>query len=91
MDGTLNGLGLGIGVTSVSRQAGDLANSFYTDGYEVFDLQASYEKKNIIASLGVENLFDHDEYIPNFFFNGNTAPLTPLTVIAKFKLRLGSP
>ena len=90
ISGSFDGLGLGFGVTSVSRQAGDLANTFFTDGYKVFDFQASYKRKNIETSIGIENLFDHDEFIPNFFFNGNSAPLTPFTAVAKLKVKFGN-
>ncbi|MEM0943171.1 MAG: TonB-dependent receptor, partial [Pseudomonadota bacterium] len=76
LDGPLQGLGLGGGVTVLSEQAGDLGNTFFTEGYATFDLQASYQFRNIEAAFSIENLTDNDAFVPNFFFQGNAAPLT---------------
>ncbi|MEM8793142.1 MAG: TonB-dependent siderophore receptor [Pseudomonadota bacterium] len=76
LDGPLEGLGAGFGVTVLSEQAGDLGNTFFTEGYAVFDLQASYQYRNVEAAFSIENLTDNDAFVPNFFFQGNTAPLT---------------
>lgn len=84
--GPLEGLGLGAGVTAVSEQAGDLGNSFFTEGYATVDAQASYQRGPVTAELAVDNLFNRDAFVPNFYFQGNTAPLTPLTVSARLRL-----
>ncbi|MEQ8824431.1 MAG: TonB-dependent receptor [Filomicrobium sp.] len=85
-EGPLEGLGLGAGVTALSERAGDLGNTFFTDGYAVVDAQASYKVGNVEAQLGIENLFDKEEYVPNFLFQGNVGPLTPVNVKAGLKV-----
>lgn len=37
--------------------------------------------------LGVENLFDNEAFVPNFFFRGDTAPRQPLTVAGKLRVK----
>ncbi|MEM6680136.1 MAG: TonB-dependent receptor, partial [Pseudomonadota bacterium] len=86
LDGPLAGLGLGIGVTALSSQAGDLGNSFFTDAYATVDAQVSYRRGPVEMALGIENLFDSDAFVPNFLFQGNTAPLQPFTVAGRLKV-----
>ncbi|MEM6486695.1 MAG: TonB-dependent receptor [Pseudomonadota bacterium] len=87
LEGPLTGLGLGLGVTALSSQPGDLGNTFFTDAYATVDAQVSYRRGAVEAGIGVENLFDTDAFVPNFLFQGNTAPIQPLTVVGRLKVR----
>ncbi|MEM7509138.1 MAG: TonB-dependent receptor [Pseudomonadota bacterium] len=84
--GPLAGFGLGGGVTVLSEQAGDLGNTFFTEGYATFDLQAAYQYQNVEAALSIENLFDNNAFVPNFLFQGNTAPLTGRNIRGTVKI-----
>jgi iron complex outermembrane receptor protein len=58
--GTLTGLGAGLGVVAVGGRYGDVQNTFYIPAYVRFDAAFSYRKKNWDASLNVQNVFDED-------------------------------
>lgn len=61
-DGTLKGLGLGVGGKYVDQRAGQTANaSFDMDSYTVVDLLGYYKvNERIRLNLDVKNLFDSD-------------------------------
>ncbi|MEM6312173.1 MAG: TonB-dependent siderophore receptor [Pseudomonadota bacterium] len=80
--GAWDGLGFGLGYTFFSSRAGDLANTFFAPSVGVFDAQVSYERGNMRAALGIENLLDERDLAPNFYFNGNLGQIKPLTAIA---------
>ncbi|MEL7138539.1 MAG: TonB-dependent receptor [Pseudomonadota bacterium] len=86
VEGPLEGLGLGIGVTALSSQPGDLGNTFFTDAYATVDAQISYRRGPVEAAIGIDNLFDSDAFVPNFLFQGNTAPIQPFTVAGRLKV-----
>ncbi|MEM8625469.1 MAG: TonB-dependent siderophore receptor [Pseudomonadota bacterium] len=86
LDGVLEGLGVGLGVTALSSQPGDLGNTFFTDGYVTVDAQVSYRRGPVEAAIGIDNLFDSDTFVPNFNFQGNTAPIQPFTVAGRLKV-----
>ena len=87
LHGTLKGLSLGSGLTVMSERPGDLGNTFTTEQLALVDAQASYKiNNNMEATLAVENLTDQEAYVPNFIFQGNVAPLTPLSVRAGLRM-----
>ena len=87
LDGALQGFGLGVGLTTSSKRAGDLGNNFFTESYEVVDAQASYRRERFEVNVGIENLFDSDYFVPNLFGDGNVGVSEPFTVTASVKVR----
>ncbi|MEO0957763.1 MAG: TonB-dependent receptor, partial [Pseudomonadota bacterium] len=75
-----------MGVTALSSQPGDLGNTFFTDAYATVDAQISYRRGPVEAAIGIDNLFDSDAFVPNFLFQGNTAPIQPFTVAGRLKV-----
>ncbi len=59
-DGSLKGLGAGLGVVAVGGRFGDVANTFYIPAYVRFDAALSYRAKTWDVSLNVQNLTDED-------------------------------
>ncbi len=59
-DGTLKGLGAGLGVIAVGGRFGDVANTFYIPAYVRFDASLSYRQKTWDVSLNAQNLADQD-------------------------------
>ena len=57
-DGSLAGLGVGLGFNYVSDRFGDNANSFELDSYFLTNAAISYERDNWRAALNIRNLFD---------------------------------
>lgn len=68
--GTLQGLGLGLGVTYHSRMAGDAANSFFTPAATVWDAQLQYQLDKVRLSASINNLLDKKYFIPSNYFGG---------------------
>ncbi|NEQ30132.1 MAG: TonB-dependent siderophore receptor [Leptolyngbya sp. SIO4C5] len=58
--GSLQGLGLGLGVNFVGDRFGDNANSFELDSYFLTNAAISYRRDNWQAGLNIRNLFDVD-------------------------------
>ena len=86
-DGSLEGLGFGLGFNYVSERFGDTANSFTADGYFLTNAAVSYERDNWRAALNIRNLFDVD-YIESA---GRTrtlgiSPGEPFTLIGSFAI-----
>ncbi len=62
--GTLDGLGIGAGLTAASAAEITLPNSARGDSHVVADAQASYDFGQWRLGLSVENLFDEAYFIP---------------------------
>lgn len=58
------------GVTFADERAGGINNAFFTERYELVDLQISYVKPDYTLRLGIDNLLDADHYEPVMFFGG---------------------
>lgn len=79
--GLLPGFGLGAGVTALSKQQVDIANTAETPGYATVDAGAHYQWTNYTVSLGAKNLFGKDYYEPNSYFGPCVTPGDPLTFV----------
>ena len=85
--GSLQGVGLGMGVTHQSELPGDSKNTFFTPATAVWDGQVSYQVKGARYGLSVSNLFDKQYLVPsNYFGGGQILPGAPraLTATAVF-------
>ncbi len=67
--GALDGLGVGAGVTFASEADITLPNSFDSDAYAIFDVQASYRVGDYRIGVTVQNLADADYFTPYQYFN----------------------
>jgi iron complex outermembrane recepter protein len=56
--GSLQGLGFGLGLFYVGERQGDLENSFQLPGYTRTDISLFYKRERFRVGLNVENLFD---------------------------------
>lgn len=68
LDGSIEGLELGAGVTAASDSVIALPNGAEVDGYIVADAQASYTLGGIRVGLRVDNLFGADYFVPYQYF-----------------------
>lgn len=86
-DGSLEGLGFGLGFNFVGERVGDLANSFEVDSYFLTNAAVSYERDNWRAALNIRNLFDVD-YIESAGVNRTLGivPGEPFTIIGSFSI-----
>ncbi|QMW24320.1 TonB-dependent siderophore receptor [Sandaracinobacteroides saxicola] len=64
LDGPLQGLGIGAGLTAASAAEITLPNRLRGDSWAVVDAQASYQVGRVRLAASVENLFDHRYFIP---------------------------
>ena len=79
-DGQLAGLGVGAGVTAMSKRQGDTGNTFETPHFATVDAQASYPiAENIDLKLSVVNLTNEEHFEPYTFLSGAVAPNQPLS------------
>lgn len=83
--GSLEGLGFGLGFNYVGERQGDLANSFEVDSYFLTNAAIFYRRDNLRFAINVKNLFDVN-YIAatqnsRTFLN---EPGAPLTIIGSF-------
>lgn len=87
--GSLNGLGLGVGVKHVGERAGQTTTTTFTmDDYSVVDLLAFYKvNRHLRLTLDVKNLFNRD-YDEGSFQNVYAYPGAPRTVQAGFSYSL---
>lgn len=69
-DGSLKGLGLGIGATYHGRLPGNLANSFFTPSATVWDAQLSWRAAPVTWTLAIANLTDRQYFQPSAYFGG---------------------
>jgi iron complex outermembrane recepter protein len=60
-EGTLEGLGFGLGLFYVGEREGDLNNSFEMDAYLRTDAALYYRRGRFRGAINVRNLFDIDE------------------------------
>ena len=79
-EGDLAGLGFGVGVFYVGKRAGDLANSFFIDGYTRVDAAISYERENYRFGLNLQNLSDA-EFIEGGSGRTEITPGAPFTIL----------
>ena len=84
-EGDLAGLGFGAGVFYVGERTGDLANSFFIDGYTRVDAAVYYERENYQFGLNFQNLFD-SEFIEGAGNRQGVVPGAPFTVIGSFSV-----
>lgn len=67
-EGSLQGLGLGLGVFYVGERPVDNANSFDLPSYVTTDLALFYNRDNFRAAINIRNLFDETYFVA---FNRN--------------------
>lgn len=83
LEGPLDGLGLGVGLTAASKREIALPNSFTTDAFVVADAQLSYELGPFELGISVENLTDADHFEPYQFLGQSVVrPTQPRSVFA---------
>lgn len=83
LDGPLDGLGLGFGVTAASKREVTLPNEFETDAHFVADAQLSYGLGPVTFGLSVENLTNEDHFEPYQFLGQSVVrPTQPRSVFA---------
>lgn len=78
-DGTLAGLGFGLGGQWYSSQAGDLPNTFELPSYTVVEAGLFYDRGPLSAQLNVDNLLD-EAYAIGSYNDLYVRPGDPLTV-----------
>lgn len=78
-DGSLKGVGLGLGGRWYSSQAGDLPNTFELPAYAVLDAGLFYDRGPLSAQLNVYNLLDKS-YATGSYNDVYVQPGDPLTV-----------
>lgn len=83
--GSLQGLGLGLGLYYVGKREGDLNNSFSLPSYLRTDASLFYRRNNFAASLNFQNLFDVN-YYEGARNDLRVIPGAPLTVFGKISL-----
>jgi iron complex outermembrane receptor protein len=81
-EGSLEGLGFGLGLYYVSQRAGNSDNSFTLPSYFRTDAALFYRRDNWRAQLNVENLFNSRYFTSSDQFLGVT-PGAPLSVSAR--------
>ncbi|MEH2084294.1 MAG: TonB-dependent siderophore receptor [Nostoc sp.] len=64
--GSLQGLGFGLGVFYVGDRFGDLANTFTLPSYVRTDAALYYRRNNLRVQLNLQNLFDTNYYVSAF-------------------------
>ena len=74
--GSLEGLGFGLGLFYIGERQGDLANSFELDDYLRTDAALYYRKENFNAAINIRNLFDIDYVRFSDFFVQRGEPFT---------------
>jgi len=77
--GSLQGLGFGLGLFYVGERQGDLANSFQLPSYLRTDAAIFYNRDRFRAALNIRNLFDVD-YFEGGYGRANVFPGAPFTV-----------
>lgn len=60
LGGKLSGLGFGAGVSHYTKQAGDLANSFFLPSYTLVDANLTYTRGPLQLQLNLDNLTDEE-------------------------------
>ncbi|MEM6611552.1 MAG: TonB-dependent siderophore receptor [Cyanobacteria bacterium P01_C01_bin.72] len=84
--GSLVGLGFGLGIFVVGDRPGDLDNSFELPGYTRVDASIAYEEEGLRAAVNFKNLFDNE-----FFASAQSAnlvfPADPFTVVGSLSYK----
>lgn len=62
----LKGVGVSLGGTAYSKQAGDVPNTFFLPSYQVLNANVSYERGPLRVQLNLDNLFD-ERYFPTSY------------------------
>lgn len=79
-DGTLRGLGAGLGASGYSDQAGDQQNSFDIPGYALVEAALYYDRGPLSAQLNVENLLN-TRYFTGSYDALYVQPGAPIAVV----------
>nr|WP_315466547.1 TonB-dependent receptor [uncultured Undibacterium sp.] len=81
--GSLDGLGLGLGLSYHDKLPGNNTNDYFTTAATVFDAQVSYRIGKARYGLNVVNLANRKYYEPSsYFLGGQVTPAAPRTVMA---------
>jgi iron complex outermembrane receptor protein len=84
--GALEGLGIGGGITAMSAQQVDIANTAKTPSHVTVDAGAHYIWNAYTISVGAKNLFDKEYYEPNSYIGGpRVTPGEPLTLVGSLE------
>ena len=89
-DGSLQGLGFGIGFNYVGERQGDFINSFEADNYFLTNAAVFYRRDNWRLALNFKNLFDVNYTSSTSNFGSRTSagsPGEPFTVIGSISVR----
>lgn len=86
-DGSLRGVGIGLGANYVGDQAGDLPNTFELPSYVLVDAALYYDRGPLGLQLNISNLLD-EEYAMGSYNDLYVLPGDPLTVTATVTLDL---
>ena len=78
--GSLSGLGFGLGFFILGDRPGDAANTFELPGYTRTDAAIFYERDKFRTALNFKNLFDNDYFVSSQSRN-SVFPSDPFTVI----------
>jgi iron complex outermembrane receptor protein len=85
--GSLKGLGFGLGFEYVSNRFGDLANSFRVGDYLIGNAAIFYRRDNYRFAVNIRNLANAN-YIRALTGNdGGLEPGEPLTVVGSFSIQ----
>ena len=80
--GSLEGLGFGLGFLALSDRPGDLDNTFDLPGYFRTDAALFYRRDNWRTQLNIENLFDIEYFAStNFDSRSSVNPGAPFTIL----------
>lgn len=89
LDGPLDGLSLGAGITAFSSRELTLPNTISVPGYAVIDAQVSYDVGRYTIGVSVVNLSGRDVFEPySYFGNAIVAPSQPRSVYLTLKANL---
>ena len=89
LDGPLDGLGLGLGVSAASERQITLPNDLQTGASFTVDAQVSYDIGPATLGVSIENLTDEDHFEPwQFLGQSVVRPTRPLSVFATVAVSL---
>lgn len=89
IDGILDGLGVGLGITAMSSRHLSLPNEYVAAGFYRMDMQASYPLTEYIdVSLNIQNLTNTKYYEPFLFLQDEVvSPGPPISAFATIAAR----
>jgi iron complex outermembrane recepter protein len=79
--GTLQGLGLGIGLFYVDNRPGDFDNTYELPSFIRTDAAVYYRRDNWRAALNIKNLFDEEYFAGADFGRTTVRPGEPFTIV----------